>query len=52
MAFLINGFRDSLLYSHMIEYGILFIIFVIGCIISVIGIRTIINHENNYVKVI
>ncbi len=52
MAFLINGLRDSLLYGRMVEYGVLLIIFLAGCALSIIGIRTISKHENNYVKVI
>lgn len=52
MAFFINGLRDSLLYDRMIDYGILLIMFVVSIIISMIGIRTINKHENNYVKVI
>ena len=52
MAFLINALRDSLLYSQMVNYGVLLIFLVIGCILSVIGIKLIIKYENNYVKVI
>lgn len=52
MAFLINGLRESLLYNHMVNYGMLSVIFLIGCILSVIGIKTIDKHENSYVKVI
>lgn len=52
MAFLIDGLRESLLYSGTVDYGLLGIFFAIGCILSVIGIKTIIKHENNYVKVI
>lgn len=52
MAFLINSLRDSLLYSHMTNYGILLGFFIIGSLLSVIGIRVIIRYENNYVKVI
>lgn len=52
MAFLINGLRDSLLYSLMVDYQLLFIFFVTGCILSIVGIKTINRYENNYVKVI
>lgn len=52
MAFLINSLRDSLLYGQMISYWRLFIFFIIGCFLSAVGIKTIIRHENNYVKVI
>lgn len=52
MAFLIDALRDSLLYSQMTDYYLLLLFFIIGCILSVVGIKTINKYENNYVKVI
>ncbi len=52
MAFLINGLRNSLLYSQGVSYRMLLVIFLIGCVLAVIGIRLIDRHENSYVKVI
>lgn len=52
MAYLINALRDSILYSRSIHYSTMAIFFVIGIILSVIGVHTICKHENNYVKVI
>lgn len=52
MAYLINGLRQSLLYSQTIDYRVLVAILAVGVVLSVVGIRTIIVNENNYVKVI
>lgn len=52
MAFLINALRDSLLYSQMTNYSLLFIFSVAGCVLSIVGIKIINKYENNYVKVI
>lgn len=52
MAYLINGLRQSLLYSQMIDYRVLVAVLAVGVVLSVVGIRTIIVNENNYVKVI
>ncbi len=51
MAFLITTFRNGLLYSTGADILVLFIWFVIGIILSIIGIRTIYKYENTYVKV-
>ncbi len=52
MAFMINGLRDGLLYSRILDYRVLLAILVVGIFLSYIGIRIIIKHENSYVKVI
>ncbi len=52
MAFMINGLRQSLIYSQIVDYRILLAILAVGVLLSVVGVRTIMKHENNYVKVI
>lgn len=52
MAYLINGLRQSLLYCQMIDYKVLVVVFIVGAILSVLGVKIIIGNENNYVKVI
>lgn len=52
MAFMINGLRESLLYGHIVDYRILLAILLAGIVLSCIGVRTIMKHENSYVKVI
>ena len=51
IAFLITSFRNCLIYQTSINYIILIIWFILGIILSIIGIRTIYKHENTYVKV-
>lgn len=51
IAFLITSFRNGLLYCQGVNVLVLIIWFVIGIILSIIGIRTIYKYENTYVKV-
>lgn len=51
LAFLISNFRNALLYSTGIDVVVLLIWFVIGILLSMLGVRTIYKHENTYVKV-
>lgn len=51
LAFLITSFRNALLYSHGVDVIVLLIWFVIGIVLSIIGIKIIYKHENTYVKV-
>lgn len=52
IAGLINQYRESLLYSTTPEIWYTAVCFVIGLLISAIGIYIIYKNENNYVKVI
>lgn len=52
MAFMIHGLRESLLYVHVINYRILLCILAVGIVLSVVGVRIIMKHENSYAKVI
>lgn len=52
LAYFIEGSRNSILYAKPIDYGILITWFVLGIILSIIGIKTIDKYENSYVKVI
>ena len=51
IAFLITSFRNGLLYCQGVNVLILLLWFVIGIILSIIGVRTIYKYENTYVKV-
>ena len=51
IAFLITSFRNGLLYCQGVNVWVLAIWFVIGIVLSIIGIRTIYKYENTYVKV-
>ena len=51
LAFLITSFRNALLYSQGVDVIVLLIWFVIGIVLSIIGIKIIYKHENTYVKV-
>ena len=52
MALIITSMRNVLIYGQTPNFKFLFIWFVIGVIITSIGIRLIYNNENIYVKVI
>lgn len=52
LAFLISSMRDALLYKQDIDWQGLIIWFVVGIVLSVIGVATIYKNENSYVKVI
>ncbi len=52
MAYIIISLRKALIYGECPGRKIMLLWFVISCIISVIGIRTIYKNENSYVKVI
>ena len=51
VAFLITSFRNGLIYCQGVNVLVLVIWFVIGIVLSIIGIRTIYKYENTYVKV-
>lgn len=52
IGFLIDACREALLYSHRPNIRLILVWFVVGVILSGIGIATIYKNENNYVKVI
>lgn len=52
LAFLLSSMRDVLLYRRTPNLKLLFLWFVVGVVISAIGVRTIYKNENSYVKVI
>lgn len=52
LAFLIASMRDALIYQKTPSRKQLLLWFVVGVIISAIGVRTIYKNENSYVKVI
>lgn len=51
LAFLITSFRNGLLYSTGVDVIVLLVWFLIGTVLSIVGIKTIYKHENTYVKV-
>jgi ABC-type polysaccharide/polyol phosphate export permease len=52
IAYIIDEFRNVLLFGQSINFGIYFIWLAIGLVLSYIGIRTIYKYENSYAKVI
>ena len=52
IAFLITSTRDCLIYGKTPHRKLLLLWFVIGLIISILGVRKIYKNENSYVKVI
>ncbi|MDO4307544.1 MAG: ABC transporter permease [Eubacteriales bacterium] len=52
VAFLISSMRDCVIYGQTPHRKLLLLWFVIGIIISILGIRKIYKNENSYVKVI
>mgnify|MGYP001623983178 FL=1 len=52
LAFLLSSMRDVLLYHKSPNLVLLGIWFVVGVVISMLGVRTIYKNENSYVKVI
>lgn len=51
VAFLMISVRKCLIYSMNIDYWYLLGWFIIGAILSMLGVRTIYKYENSYVKV-
>ncbi len=52
MAYLIESGRGCLIYGQTPNYAIMALWFIIGIVLSIIGINTIYKYENSYVKVI
>ena len=52
LALLMMDMRNVLLYSAMPHRKLIFIWFLVGLILSIIGVRTIYKYENSYIKVI
>lgn len=51
IAFIISEFRNVMLYNTQPDIIMLVVWFIIGLVLSAIGIRTIYKYENSYVKV-
>ena len=51
VANIIQGARNCILYQSHPMYGVVGIWFVISILLSVLGVRLIVKHENSYVKV-
>ena len=51
VANIIQGARNCILYHSHPMYGVAGIWFVISILLSVLGVRLIVKHENSYVKV-
>jgi ABC-type polysaccharide/polyol phosphate export permease len=52
IAFLLTSARDCVIYGSTPHRKLLLLWFVIGLIISALGVRKIYKNENSYVKVI
>ena len=52
MGFLIDACREALIYSNTPNLLLILLWFVVGLVLSAVGIATIYKNENNYVKVI
>lgn len=52
IAFLLSSMRDCILYGQTPARKLLLVWFIIGLILSAIGVRTVYKNENSYVKVI
>lgn len=52
MAFLLTSFRQCVLYGTTPSLKLLLFWFLVGLIISILGVRTIYKNENSYVKLI
>ena len=52
MGFLIDACREALIYSNTPNLWLVLFWFVVGLVLSAVGIATIYKNENNYVKVI
>ena len=52
VAFLLSSLRDCVLYGIRPNLSLLLIWFLIGIVISALGVRTIYKNENSYVKMI
>ncbi|MFI3260803.1 MAG: ABC transporter permease [bacterium] len=51
IAFFITEFRNCFIYSTTINLPLFMIWLAIGSTLSIVGLKTIIKHENNYIKV-
>lgn len=51
IALIIDSFRKMFIYNEMVDWLILLIWFIIGIILSIIGIKTVQKYENSYAKV-
>lgn len=51
-AFLLSAMRDSVLYASTPHRKLIILYFVIGLVLSILGIRLVYKNENTYVKVI
>ena len=52
IAFLLTSMRDCLLYRRTPHRKLLLIWFLVGIVISILGVRTVYKNENSYVKMI
>ncbi len=51
VAFLMMSARKCMIYSSPVGYKVLAVWFIVGAVLSIIGVRTIYKYENSYVKV-
>lgn len=51
MALIVDSMRQVLIYQSMPDWGPVIVWFIIGVVLSVVGVHTIYKHENSYVKV-
>lgn len=52
VALIIDGMRECMLYCNAPDHKFLFLWFLVGLVVSAIGVRTIYKNENSYVKVV
>lgn len=52
VALIIDGMRECMLYCNAPDNKFLFLWFLVGLVVSAIGVRTIYKNENSYVKVV
>ena len=52
IAFLLTAMRDCVIYEKTPDLPLLLIWFLVGLVISILGVRKIYKNENSYVKVI
>lgn len=52
LALIMNDLRNVMIYSKGPHVELLFLWFLVGVILSVLGVRTVYKYENSYVKVI
>jgi ABC-type polysaccharide/polyol phosphate export permease len=51
-GFIIRQFRDAMMYARRANYERMFYWFIIGMVLSIIGLALTYKHENNYMKVL